>query len=80
MLKRRSEDETVQRLCINRRLENFEFLKEWDSWRARRLMVHRKLIDEFDESIQEKLVESNAYIDVVRQFLTDLLTQKVPTL
>ena len=40
-------------------------------------MVHRKLIDEFDESIQEKLVESNAYIDVVRQFLTDLLTQKV---
>jgi hypothetical protein len=45
--------------------------------RARKLMVHRKIIDEFDESIQEKLAESNAYIDVVRQFLTDLLTQKV---
>jgi hypothetical protein len=45
--------------------------------RARRLMIHRKLIDELDESIQLKMTESNAYIDVVRQFLTDLLTQKV---
>ncbi len=41
------------------------------------MMVHRKLIDELDESIQDKLVQSNAYIDIVRQFLTDLLTQKV---
>ncbi len=40
-------------------------------------MIHRKIIDELDESIQIKLSESNAYIDVVRQFLTDLLTQKV---
>ena len=40
-------------------------------------MVHRKLIDEFDESLQEKIGESTAYIDVVRQFLTDLLTQRV---
>ena len=48
--------------------------------RAKRLMVHRKIVDEFDESIQDKLVESNAYIDVVRQFLTDLLTQKVSQL
>ena len=40
-------------------------------------MIHRKRIDELDESIQVKITESNAYIDVVRQFLTDLLTQKV---
>lgn len=58
-------------------MENFELLKEWDKERAHRLMVHRKLIDEFDESLQEKIVESTAYIDVVRQFLTDLLTQRV---
>ena len=48
--------------------------------RAKKLMVHRQIIDELDESIQVKLTESNAYIDVVRQFLTDLLTQKVPEL
>lgn len=40
-------------------------------------MVHRKIIDEFDDSIQEKLNQSNAYMDVVKQFLTDLLAQKV---
>jgi len=47
--------------------------------RAKILMIHRKLIDDLDDSIQSKLAESNAYIDVVRQFLTDLLTQKVET-
>ena len=45
--------------------------------RAGKMMVHRKIIDELDESIQDKLVQSNAYIDIVRQFLTDSLTQKV---
>jgi hypothetical protein len=62
---------------MNRKQENFEYLKEWDMKRAKTLMIHRKLIDDLDDAIQNKLGESNAYIDVVRQFLTDLLTQKV---
>ena len=41
------------------------------------MMIHRKIVDELDESIQKKMQESSAYFDVVRQFLTDLLTQKV---
>jgi hypothetical protein len=77
MDKNRGENETIQKLCNSRRQENFEFLKQWDLQRAEGLMIHRKLIDELDESIHHKLTESNAYIDVVRQFLTDLLTQKV---
>lgn len=73
----RSENETIQRLSQSRRQDNFEKLKQWDQERARQLMVHRKLVDEFDESLQDKISESTAYIDVVRQFLTDLLTQRV---
>jgi hypothetical protein len=40
--------------------------------------VHRRIIDQIDESLETKLSESNEYAKIVRQYFTDLLAQKVP--
>ena len=48
MDKTRNEGENFQKMCANRKAENFDRLKEWDRQRARKLMIHHKIIDELD--------------------------------
>ena len=75
--KQKFENDTMRELCQNRKKENFEQLKNWDQTRAHYLITHRKVADEIDEAIQSRLAESDEFLKVVIQSLTDIDTQQV---
>ena len=52
-------------------------MKEWDQKRAVKLILHRRLADEIDFSLQNRLSESDNFLRVVLQFLSDSEEQKV---
>ena len=52
-------------------------LKEWDQKRAQRLVLHRRLVDEIDLSLQNRIAESNDFMKVVLQFFQLSVEQKV---
>ena len=52
-------------------------MKEWDQRRAQRLIIHRRVSDEIDYALQNRLTESDDFLKVVLQFLQDSEEQKV---